>query len=150
LFFFFFFGPHKKVFFLGGGGGAWPNSTLERDSRKLNRYSGLERGRVGYGTMCLCKLEEEERERGLPAGSHWSIYLGKEVQSGNTKARDSPSELHPFVILCFPKSCSYSELRDVVTANTQFLTPHRVSVPPTVTAKSLRVLVVLRSISAPN
>jgi hypothetical protein len=53
---------NKQFFFL-----AWPNSTLERERRKLNRYLGLERGKVGYGTMCLCKLEEE---RGLPAGSH--------------------------------------------------------------------------------
>lgn len=50
---------------------AWRNTGLKRENRKLNRYLGPERGRVGCGTMCLCKLAEErgEEKRGLPAGS---------------------------------------------------------------------------------
>lgn len=115
----------------------------------MNRYLGLERGRVSYGTMCLCKLEEE---RGLPAGSHRSVYLGKEVQSGNTKARDSPPELHPFVILLLSKVLQQlAKLRDVVTANTHLVSHAALSLcAPIVAEKSFRVLVVLRSISPPN
>lgn len=127
-----------------------PNTTFERVNKKLNLYLSLERGKVGCGTICLCKLDEE---RSLPAGWRWSVYLGKGVQSGNTKARDSPCELHLFVILSFPKSCSNSKLGDVVTPSRHFFshaTNLTQTVSPTVTEIGLRVLAILQSNSPPK